>query len=83
VRQEIRLARQEGKMVSPVKGRGLDLGKLPRWLGQVYDLDLPARTAPIRVLQDQRPVRGEMSGFVEGGVNAVSRNDGLKMQEAQ
>jgi len=41
VRDEIRLARQEGKTVSPVKGPGLgDLNKLPRWLGQVYDLDL-------------------------------------------
>src|SRR5262245_43751785 len=55
VRQEIRLARQEGKTVCPVKGRGLgDLGKLPRWLGQVYDLDLPEHvTTLIRVLQDQ------------------------------
>jgi hypothetical protein len=42
VRREIRLARQEGKTVSPIKGPGLtDLGKLPRWLGQVYDLDVP------------------------------------------
>jgi hypothetical protein len=41
VRREIRLARQEGKTVSPVKGPGLDdLGSLPRWLGQIYDLDL-------------------------------------------
>src|SRR5215510_9830033 len=30
------------------------LGKLPRWLGQVYDLDLPEHvTTLIRVLQDQ------------------------------
>ena len=42
VRREIRLARQEGKTVSPVKGPVLgDLAKLPRWLGQIYDLDLP------------------------------------------
>jgi hypothetical protein len=41
VRREIRLARQEGKTVSPIKGPGLgELGKLPRWLGQIYDLDL-------------------------------------------
>ncbi len=55
VRREIRLARQEGKTVSPVKGPGLgELGQVPRWLGQVYDLDLPEhfRTL-IRVLQDQ------------------------------
>src|SRR6516165_2175733 len=39
VRREIRLARQEGKTVSPIKGPGLgELGSLPRWLGQVYDL---------------------------------------------
>jgi hypothetical protein len=41
VRREIRLARQEGKTVSPIKGPGLgELGNLPRWLGQIYDLDL-------------------------------------------
>ena len=55
VRREIRLARQEGKTVSPVKGPGLgELGNLPRWLGQVFDLDLPEHfTTLIRVLQDQ------------------------------
>jgi TIR domain/NB-ARC domain len=55
VRREIRLARQEGKTVSPIKGPGLDeLGKLPRWLGQIYDLDLAEhRTTLTRVLQDQ------------------------------
>jgi hypothetical protein len=54
VRQEIRLARQEGKTVCPVKGPGLlDFGNLPRWLGQIYDLDLPEhQTTLIRVLQD-------------------------------
>ena len=53
VRQEIRLARQEGKTVSPIKGPGLgDLNKLPRWIGQLYDLDLPEhRTTFIRVLE--------------------------------
>jgi len=55
VRREIRLARQEGKTICPVKGPGLgDLGKLPRWLGQIYDLDLPENVRTlIRVLQDQ------------------------------
>jgi hypothetical protein len=55
VRREIRLARQEGKTVCPVRGPGLgDLGQLPRWIGQVYDLDLAEhRTTLIRVLQDQ------------------------------
>jgi hypothetical protein len=55
VRREIRLARQEGKTVCPVKGPGLtDLSQLPRWLGQIYDLDLAEhRTTLIRVLQDQ------------------------------
>ena len=53
VRREIRLARQEGKTVSPVKGPGLgDLSTLPRWLGQVYDLDMPEHGRRfIRVLQ--------------------------------
>jgi hypothetical protein len=55
VRLEIRLARQEGKTVSPVKGPGLgELGTLPRWLGQVYDLDLPEHfTTLVLILQDQ------------------------------
>ena len=54
VRREIRLARQEGKTVCPVKGPGLkDLDGLPRWIGQVYDLDLTEhQTTLIRVLQD-------------------------------
>jgi WD40 repeat protein len=54
VRREIRLARQEGKTVCPVKGPGLtDLDQLPRWLGQVYDLDRTEhQTTLIRVLQD-------------------------------
>lgn len=44
VQREIRLARQEGKTISPVKGPGIDLlSKLPRWLGTVYDLDIPER----------------------------------------
>jgi hypothetical protein len=35
-------------------GTGGELGTLPRWLGQVYDLDLPEHfTTLIRVLQDQ------------------------------
>jgi NB-ARC domain/TIR domain/APAF-1 helical domain/WD domain, G-beta repeat len=55
VRREIRLARQEGKTVSPIKGPGLgELGTLPRWLGQVYDLYMQEHfTTLIRVLQDQ------------------------------
>src|SRR5262249_42060426 len=55
VRREIRLARQEGRTVCPIKGPGLgDLGKLPRWLGQVYDLDLSEHVTTLtRVLQDQ------------------------------
>jgi hypothetical protein len=55
VRREIRLARQEGKTVSPIKGPGLDaLAGLPRWLGQVYDLDLQEHFMTLlRVLQDQ------------------------------
>ncbi len=54
VRREIRLARQEGETVCPVRGPGLaDLGALPRWLGQIYDLDLTEhQTTLIRVLQD-------------------------------
>jgi hypothetical protein len=59
VRQEIRLARQEGKSVCPVKGPGVvDLNKLPRWLGHVYDLDLKEqRTALISKLQREAEPR--------------------------
>src|SRR5208337_1525691 len=55
VRREIRLARQEGKTVCPVKGPRLrDLNKLPRWLGHIYDLDLAEhKTTLIRVLQNE------------------------------
>ncbi len=54
VRREIRLARQEGKTVCPVRGPGLEnLGALPRWIGQVYDLALAEhQTTLIRVLRD-------------------------------
>jgi hypothetical protein len=63
VKQEIRLARQEGKSVCPVRGPGLiDLNKTPRWLGHVYDLDLPEqKTALIGKLQrDAEPRRVTM-----------------------
>ncbi len=55
VRREIRLARQEGKTVSPVRGPGLGrFDDLPRWLGQVYDLNQPEHRATlISVLRDQ------------------------------
>jgi hypothetical protein len=55
VRREIRLARQEGKTVCPVKGPGLaDLAQLPRRLGQIYDLDLKEHFTTLkRVLEDQ------------------------------
>ena len=67
MRREIRLARQEGKTVSPIKGPELGgLGTLPRWLGQVYDLDLPEHfTTLIRVLQSrQKRVPMMAPGFV-------------------
>jgi hypothetical protein len=63
VRDEIRLARQEGKSVCPVKGPGvIDLNRTPRWLGHVYDLDIPEqRTALIGKLQrDAEPRRVTM-----------------------
>jgi hypothetical protein len=41
MRQEIRLARQEGKQVHAVRGPGLDLSKLPRWVGNAIDPDIP------------------------------------------
>ncbi len=53
VRAEIRLARQEGKTVSPVRGPDIEsLDDMPRWLGNVYDLNVPERrTTLIRVLE--------------------------------
>jgi TIR domain len=63
VRREIRLARQEGKTVCPVKGPGVeDLSQLPRWFGEVYDLDVAERRANlIRVLEsDSRQKRVPM-----------------------
>ena len=45
VRREIRVARQEGKTVSPVRGPGLDPADVPRWFGHVYDLDIPEQQA--------------------------------------
>jgi WD40 repeat protein len=74
VRREIRLARQEAKTVCPVaisahrsswrwlprlRKRKDSLSNLPRWLGQVYDLDLlEHRSTLIRVLKaESRPWR--------------------------
>lgn len=53
VRREIRLAKQEGKSVWPVRGPGIDeMAKLPRWLGNLYDLNVPERrTNLLRVLE--------------------------------
>jgi hypothetical protein len=40
IRKELRLARQQGRQVSPIRGgRHVQLSGLPRWLGHVYDLD--------------------------------------------
>jgi WD40 repeat protein len=49
VRREIRLARQEGKTFLPIKGPGLgDLNAVPRWIGQVTDLDIPEHLLTLR-----------------------------------
>jgi WD40 repeat protein len=75
VRRELRLARQEGKTICPVKGPGLgELNELPRWLGQIYDLDLPEhRTALIRTLQDQSQQRRVAMMAPEPPANLVQR----------
>jgi hypothetical protein len=60
VKQEIRLARQEGKSVSPVRGPGvLDLNKLPRWLGHIYDLAIPEQKNALfaKLKRDAEPRR--------------------------
>jgi len=59
VKQEIRLARQEGKSVCPIKGPGvIDLNKLPRWLGHVYDLDLKEQKTALTANFRGTPSRG-------------------------
>ena len=63
VKQEIRLARQEGKSVCPVKGPGIkELNKLPRWLGHIYDLDIQEQKAALiaRLRQEAEPRRVPM-----------------------
>ena len=63
VKQEIRLARQEGKSVSPVRGPGvIDLNKLPRWLGHVYDLAIPEQKNALfaKLKRDAEPRRAPM-----------------------
>ena len=59
VRREIGLARQEGKSFLPVKGPGLgDLNKLPRWIGQLIDLDIPEhRRTLARILEGPSSAR--------------------------
>ena len=46
VRREMRLARQEGKTVSVVRGPGLvDFSAVPRWFGHIYDPDIDEQRA--------------------------------------
>ncbi len=85
VRREIRLARQEGKTACPVKGPGLhDLGKLPRWLGQIYDLGLVEhQTTLIRVLEADSPQKRVLMMAPEPPDDFVPRPkefDALKQQ---
>ncbi len=62
IRDEIHLAREQGKTVIPVRGPGLDLSsaKLPRHIGQVMDLAIPEHKATfLRMLKGpslQKPV---------------------------
>jgi WD40 repeat protein len=59
VRREIRLARQEGKTFLPIKGPGLgDLNALPRWIGQLTDLDIAEHWLTLqRILEDEARVK--------------------------
>jgi hypothetical protein len=83
VRREIRLARQEGKTFLPVKGPGLgDLDALPRWIGQLIDLDIPEyRLTLRRILEDEARVERVPMMAPEPPVDFVPRPvefDGLK-----
>lgn len=75
VRREIRLARQEGKTVSPVRGPGIeDMSQMPRWLGNLYDLAVPERrTNFLRVLEQQSAARRVPMMAPEPPVDYVTR----------
>ena len=63
VKQEIRLDRQEGKSVCPIRGPGvIDLNKTPRWLGHVYDLHLPEQKTALvsKLRREAEPRRAAM-----------------------
>src|SRR5271166_5780810 len=85
VRREIRLARQEGKTVSPVKGPDLgDLGNVPRWFGNVYDLDRPEslRAFIDRLRRDSQQKRVPMMA-PEPPVDFVRRLDEFQALKAK
>jgi len=85
VRREIRLARQEGKTVSPVKGPDLgDLGNVPRWFGNVYELDRPEslRAFIDRLQRDSQQKRVPMMA-PEPPVDFVRRPDEFQALKAK
>ena len=74
IKKELRLARQQGRQVSPVRGGPhVELHSLPRWLGHVYDIDyteqweLLVRTlaGPSRQVRVPFMVPEPPKGFVE------------------
>lgn len=70
-RRELHYARSCGKQISPIKGPDYDQG-VPRWLGQLYDLDIPEQAAvfveAIKGPSRAKPVLHEappLKGFIE------------------
>jgi WD40 repeat protein len=82
IKREVRLARQEGVQVSPVKGLpDLDLA-LPRWLGHVHDLDYPEQwqrlIEVLRAPSTQRRVPFMAPEMPEGFVPRVAEYESVK-----
>jgi WD40 repeat protein len=83
IKREVRLARQEGVQVSPVKGLpNLSVGALPRWLGHVYDLDYPEQwhrlIEVLRAPSTQRRVPFMAPEMPEGFVPRVAEYESVK-----
>jgi WD40 repeat protein len=84
-RQEIRLARQEGKTVSPVKGPDIvEMSQIPRWLGNLYDLEVQERrTNLLRLLELPSVAKRVPMMAPEPPVDFVARPTEFKALKAQ
>lgn len=85
VRDEIRLAKQEGKTVSPIRGPGIDdLSIMPRWLGNIYDIGVAERRVNlIRVLEAPSMAKRVLMMAPEPPSDFVARPREYKTLKAQ